>query len=91
MLHYHSTGCYTGLYSHWEIYFYKQISENLWNVNYGNVDMRIRKSSCLKFTFLTGFAVLIVINIKSVGEDEQAVQVIKDAKKMNKSSEFSIY
>ena len=53
--------------------------------------MRIRKSSCLKLTFLTGFAVFLVINIKSVGENEHAVQVIKDAKKMNKSSEFSIY
>jgi len=36
--------------------------------------MRIRKLSCLKLTILTGFAIFIVINIKSVGEDEQNLQ-----------------
>ena len=42
--------------------------------------MRIRKLSCLKFTILTGFAIFILINIKSVGEDEQNLQVRKDIK-----------
>ena len=42
--------------------------------------MRIRKLSCLKFTILTGFAIFIVINVKSVGEDEQNLQVGKDIK-----------
>jgi len=42
--------------------------------NAGTVDMRIRKLSCLKFIFVTGFAVFIVINVKSAGENEQALQ-----------------
>lgn len=59
--------------------------------NAGTVDMRIRKLSCLKFIFVTGFAVFIVINVKSAGENEQALQVGKDIIKINKTSKFSIF
>jgi len=50
------------------------VKQILGGKNDGTVDMRIRKISCLKFTFLTGFAVFIVINVKSAGENEQGLQ-----------------
>ena len=54
--------------------------------------MRIKKISCLKFTVLTGFAIFIVINVKSAGEtgeNEQASQVRKVLKSDNELLQFS--
>ena len=58
-------------------------SENLCNESESeeNVDMRIKKTSCLKFTILTGFVIFVVINIKGTDNNENPSQVREKERK----------